>query len=340
MDDHQQRLITAGSWIARMDRGLSTAEEELLQEWMHAHPKNAEVVLSMTRNWDEMDEMSRLAKLFPEHSAEPKSQRRLAWVTAAATVAVVMAVATLLPSVRSVVGSGETTLVALHADTYETTVGGHSTVTLSDGTIVVLNTNSRLLVSYSDRARVLSLERGEIHVEVAEDVSRPLSVIADNRILQAVGTAFSVQITHEQQIELVVTEGQVVVGIQASGDQASDAPPILVQSSANTIAAGEEIVLGTAVETAMAVSAEDIEVKLSWREGRLIFRGESLEAALTEVERYTTVRFVFLEQDLKTREVTGRFRAGDVDGLLIALRTNFNIAYERSEDGRILLSSL
>ena len=81
-------------------------------------------------------------------------------------------------------------------------------------------------------------------------------------------------------------------------------------------------------------------MKLSWREGRVVFRGESLEAALAEIERYTTVQFVFLDEDLKSRSVTGRFRAGDVDGLLVALRTNFNITHERSDDGRVLLSNL
>ena len=98
--------------------------------------------------------------------------------------------------------------------------------------------------------------------------------------------------------------------------------------------------LGTPEETTKQLSDEDIEAKLSWREGRLIFRGERLEAALAEVERYTTVQFVFLEDEIRTREVVGRFRAGDVDSLLLALRLNFNVAYERIDDGQVLLSNL
>jgi len=336
----EERLDAASRWVMRMDKGLSSVEQDALRAWMAAHPKNAEVLLSMTKNWDEMDDLSRLAELFPSVSMQAQPERMWVWAAGVATVVVAMTAAALWSPLRNAINPDEPVIVAAATDTYETAIGEQSTAILSDGTVIVLNTNSRLRIVYSDQARVLRLERGEVHVEVAQDVSRPFSVLAGDRILQAVGTAFSVEITQDQRIELIVTEGRVVVGIQAAGVQPNVVPRILAQLSNNTVTAGEEIVLGAAQEVVTPVSAEEIEVKLSWREGRLIFRGELLEVALAEVERYTTVQFVFLEPDLKTRTVTGRFRAGDVDGLLVALRTNFNIVAERSQDGRVLLSSL
>lgn len=336
----EDRLEAASRWLAQMDKGLSAVDNEKLQEWMAAHPKNTKVLLSMTKNWDEMDDLARLAELFPEANDRPVVQRQTTFrLAAAAVVLVAVAVLIWLP-IRQANDSADPSIAASATNLYETTVGEQATAILSDGTEVVLNTNSRLRVEYSDRARVLFLERGEIHVDIVPDAARRFSVVAGDRIFQAVGTSFSVEIKQDDQIELVVTEGRVVVGIRTVDDSAGRAPQLLSQSSDNTVAAGEEIVLGASNESIISVSPEEIEVKLAWREGRLIFRGETLEAALAEVERYTTVEFIFLEQDLKSRAVTGRFRAGDVDSLLAALRMNFNIVSERSDDGRVLLSSL
>jgi transmembrane sensor len=71
-----------------------------------------------------------------------------------------------------------------------------------------------------------------------------------------------------------------------------------------------------------------------------VFQGESLEDAVAEIERYTTVEFVILDDELKKVRIAGLFKAGDVDGLLATLKENFDVAYERTEDGRILLTSL
>ena len=337
----EERLDTASRWVARMDRGLTDVEQAELQDWIAADPKNAERLMSLTRRWDRMASLSRLAELFPE-PREPRVRQRFGkrWVGVAVTATLIVTVAAAWLS-RQGIDAPVTTpeMVELH-DTYETEIGEQVTESLADGSILAVNTNSLVRVEFSPHARVLRLERGEIHVEVAHDADRPFSVIAGDRIVQAIGTAFSVEITDDQQIELVVTDGKVVVGVSSLDDSPAVAPPRLVQSSTNTVQAGEELVLGAPEETVKPVSAEDIEVKLSWREGRLIFRGEPLEAALAEVERYTTVEFVFQDDDIKAREVIGRFRADDVESLLLALRLNFDIAYEHIDDGRVLLSSL
>ena len=71
-----------------------------------------------------------------------------------------------------------------------------------------------------------------------------------------------------------------------------------------------------------------------------MFRGESLEYAVAEIGRYTTVEFVIMDEELKEVKIAGLFRAGDVDGLLATLRENFDVTYDRTGDGKILLSSL
>ncbi len=232
---------------------------------------------------------------------------------------------------------------------YETAIGEKKTVLLPDGSEVVLNTNSQLSLTFSPSARVLHLRRGEILIRVASNPVRPLSVIAADRIVQAIGTEFTVEITENEQVEVMVTEGKVVVGIRPltvgmPGTMNGDGdtlvlPPVLAQREENTVSAGEEVILGENDTVKSAVTDDDIEVKLSWNEGRLIFRSEPLEKALHEVERYTTVEFVLLDETLKTRTVSGRFRSGDVEALLESLQMNFNITHEFDSEDRVLLNS-
>jgi transmembrane sensor len=226
--------------------------------------------------------------------------------------------------------------------TYETAVGGISKVELSDGSSIALNTNSRVEVSFNEHQRVIKLERGEIHIDVAHDPSRPLSVIVGGRVVQAVGTAFSVKIDDSQRVEILVADGRVKVGIQAKGtrsvQESGEVSANGIAGDALLISQGERVVLGDSSEELEMLEPEEIEVELSWREGNLVFRGESLVDAAAEISRYTPVEFVILDEDLQSRRVGGFFKAGDVAGFLDQLRTNFNIVYERVDDQTILLS--
>ena len=52
--------------------------------------------------------------------------------------------------------------------------------------------------------------------------------------------------------------------------------PAVLPMSSLTVKAGEEIILGSDDEIVTEVTAAEVEVKLSWQTGNLIFRGESL----------------------------------------------------------------
>ena len=76
---------------------------------------------------------------------------------------------------------------------FQTDVGESKDILLSDKSKITLNTNSFVQVRYTQHSRVINLLRGEIHIDVAHDKTRPLSVIAGDKVIQAVGTAFNVE---------------------------------------------------------------------------------------------------------------------------------------------------
>jgi len=342
LPSNERRVDEASLWIAKLDDKLSADDEKALQAWMLADPGNQATLLEMTELWDSMDSLSRLVDLFPEPTSQ-KAHR--SWFEPALVATVVLAVLVSVWYVRAPetpeTGSQEADFAgSAQANFYQTAVGEQSSISLPDGTHLVLNTNSLLRVDYTEQHRLVILERGEVNIRVAHDSERLFSAIAGDQIVQAIGTEFNLEITSEQQIELVVTEGKVRVGVREnrhSGTQTK--APAELPPSALTVAAGEELLLGSSEDDIREIEPEEIEVKLSWRDGDLIFRGESLEEAVTEIGRYTSVEFVFLDDDLRKVRIAGLFRAGDVDGLLATLRENFDISYQRYGDGKVLLSS-
>ena len=336
LPQQKQRYEEASQWIAKLDRQLTEDETIALQDWLTKDPKNKSMLLEMSVLWDKMDSMRRLSSLFPEPLPQPRAMRAASY-SLAAFASLVLAVSLWLFSAAATDSTLPSTASPELA--YQTDIGEQSTVTLQDGTQLVLNTNSKVTVNYTDDARLLTLARGEISVKVAKDKTRPLSVFAEGQRFQAIGTAFNIEIQEHQQIELVVLEGIVRVGDQEPANVSinSATPPPLPPSS-KTLVAGESLLLGSTDNPINQVSPEDIAVKLSWQQGSLIFRGESLEQAVEEVARYTAVEFVFMDEDLKKIRVAGLFRAGDVDGLLATLKENFNIVHQFRNKQQVELS--
>ena len=350
-----ERLEAASRWVLKMDQGkLNASDKQALGVWLDENSKHREVLLEVAAAWDKTDSLAMLADFFP-HEADAGQETTVPWYQFWKQGFAPAASMALLASVLIISGLGIFNLGfdqdahLVQYATYETAIGEQKTVLLPDGSEVVLNTNSHLSLAFTASARVLRLSRGEVHVRVAKDKTRPMSVVAGDRIVQAVGTEFTVEINKDKHVEVMVTEGKVVVGIQPvslvasntvnSGREKVVIPPVLAQREDNTLSAGEEVILGSSDPVKHEITADDIKVKLSWKEGSLVFRSEPLEKALQEVGRYTTVEFVLLDEGLKSKAVTGRFRAGDVEGLLESLRVYFDITHEIDEENRVLLSN-
>ena len=338
----------AGDWVARMGDGLTPEQELEFGAWLSRSKRNYDEFMALAQLWDSMDSLSRLADICPEPSTRRiRSGVVTKWLVAATVLAGISAM--LLIGANGLFDRTSEAPAIAAADPvieYETAIGEQGTYVLPDGTEIVLNTNSHVVVNFTSTNRLIKLFRGEIHVSVAHDTSRRLSVLVGDRVFQAVGTEFNLEITGDQGIELLVSEGVVIVGVIDTpvDDTAAADMPIILTPSSTLIAAGQEMSIAVdefdleSIE-AEAIESDEIAIKLSWRDGNIIFRGESLEDAVTEIGRYTAVQVVFLDEDSKKVRVAGLFKAGDVQGLLAALRGHFNIAYEWQGDDRILLSA-
>lgn len=344
IDAEEKRLDDASAWLAKLDRELTEQEKSALQTWLSLDAKNTDVLLEVAHLWDKMDDLSRLSDLFPQTSTKT-SKKYSTWLSAMAA-SVVFAITfgvyqndfnfSLFDRTK------QSAVVAMQMN-YQTGVGESNTINLPDNSKIVLNTNSFVQVRYTASARIIDLQRGEIHIDVAHDKTRPLSVIAGGKVIQAVGTAFNVEVRNEL-VELIVTDGKVLVATKNNDIAKTEIDEIGKKLPENSMAIskGEKVDLdltGNNIEKIIKVDAIEVAERLSWRQGNLIFRGESLADAMAEISRYTNIKFeLSTDKQLQQVQVAGMFKTGDVTGLLEVLTNNFNISYTRVGNDKIILN--
>jgi transmembrane sensor len=226
--------------------------------------------------------------------------------------------------------------------TLQTSIGQQARFSLSDGSRVKLNTNSLVEVSFSKKMRLLTLIKGEASFDVTKDKSRPFMVRVGKNSFTALGTIFNIEKKSNKDIELVVTEGRVLISesyqpidqlVKQQTRLTTDRLPGVV------IASGEIATIENSAYTAnKRMSFEQIQRVLAWQQGMLVFNGQPLDEALTEVSRYTTIKFEIIDSILTQTKVSGYFKANDIDGLLESLKNNFNVQFEKVNNNIIRLS--
>jgi transmembrane sensor len=211
---------------------------------------------------------------------------------------------------------------------FATAVGGMREFDLADGSTIVLNTDTLLQVEYSSTSRLITLRRGEAHFNVAPDVKRPFCVRAGVHELTAVGTVFNVEERPNDLVELIVTEGEVRVVTAADGGATATREATVIE--------GEVAVIEPGRQSVEAIGAQEIEARLAWQHGELVFRGETLNEVLSEFARYSPTPLDLADTTLGAIPVVGYFEVRDPDSLFQLLSENFDIEAER-RNGRITL---
>ena len=82
---------------------------------------------------------------------------------------------------------------------------------------------------------------------------------------------------------------------------------------------------------------KELNERLAWRDGILMFSGDRLEDVVKEVSRYTTVSIEIPDPAIRDMRIGGRFPVGETEVMLAALETNFNLHVTRLGHNRVVL---
>ena len=283
-------MANASAWLARLQRdGVSEADAIEFETWLAESSANVDAYRRALALWHEYEAAAEavLVELAAANRparavARPGLSRR--WLVGGGggfAVAAGLAIA-VMPAL----------LAGPAIQSYATGKGQHQRITLADGSVVDLDAETKLSVSFSRSARRVTLADGEAIFDVAHDAGRPFTVAASNHVVRVVGTQFDVRNRHDG-LSVTVARGKV------------DVRPAKAATSGRAflLTAGQRLEIDrTGLER---LSAVDPQETFSWRSGRLVYRAEPLANVVADLNRQFVEQIEVSDPELGRTPVTG-----------------------------------
>lgn len=305
------------AWVIAQETGLDGAETAELREWLEANPEHAEE-FELCRDLYRSPELAagldiELLQVQPAREPGPAARHTTGvsryWPALATGIAIAASalLAVLVLPRDAVAPLAETEAVVFARTGYTTELGERREIELPDGSVIQLNADSAVQVSYSPGARTVMLERGEAFFDVARDYQRPFEVFAGSQTVRVLGTAFNID-RQSEVFELSVFEGRV----QLFDDATDEAPVFTRDTRVTQHADGNRL-----VEALSGDPAPD------WTSGWLETYSMSIPRLAEELQRYSDKQ-IELDPSLQQLAITGRFRLDTPREVL----TNLAVLYD------------
>ncbi len=302
----ERRRRAAARWLARMQGEDAERLRERFDRW-RSNPDNAAAYQGVSRSFDAAAVLrlsSQDYSLPPPGIAEPESwtPSRLAL---AATVALLLAVPAALFLPGAGYFSAQPALLMV-----STGVGEIRTIQLSDGSKIMLDTNSALEYEPGKRPGRAILRRGRARF-IAASADRPFQVTAAGTKVEAGGAMFDISLAKG---DVTVSSVTGIVSLRTGQEKAR------VGEGASVIADGDVL---------KPIGARDPD----WPSGMLEFDNETLASAVGRANRYSAKQIHMPDLEVQRLRVTGVYRIGDPDGLARSLAIAFGLEVARRPNG-------
>ena len=303
----------AARWFVRLQEPLISADEQQrFDAWLNQHPQHRDEFQSLQGLWTAADLLPapRLKALVETPSTRRERRPLLRYAVAASVLAVALGLGLF---------SGLNHPGGYHAE-FATALGERKHVALPDGSVIDLNSRSRLQVRFEQDRRLIELSEGEAMFSVQHDTARPFVVEAGSGKVTVTGTRFDVR-RDLAQTRVAVEQGTVKV-------QGRNAP----DNTFINLTAG----LGTHVDAegkvAAAYAVNPVELT-AWRSGKLVFNNASLSEVVAEVSRYRDKPLKVANATVANLRLTSVFKSDNTDALLKALPNILSVAVRTLADG-------
>lgn len=326
-------------FLRRRESTWGPADQVALDARLASDPKFAQVFRRAQESWDSVGRHASTPELLAlrEHAiarARQASARRwslpgarLAYLGKWAAAAILIVCATVW----------QLSPYGYEPGLYKTGFGEQKVVELSDHSHIALDARTRLRVRFSADARIVQLLEGQAQFSVAKDPARPFKVQAGSKTIVAVGTVFDVEYV-DRQVHVAMVEGKVAV---LSQDQSGSAVAQEGGSKANNpasieLSAGEALAIRADGASTVSPKA-DIEAATAWRQGKVIFRDQTLAEAVHRLNRYSRQQVIIDDPALAQMKVSGVFDAGDAQAFAEAMQAYLPVAADFVQSSTIHL---
>lgn len=195
--------------------------------------------------------------------------------------------------------------------------GQRAGITLPDGTIVHLNSESKLTYTpdFNGKLREVVLE-GEAFFEVTPNKEKPFIVKTSVFDVEVLGTSFNVSVYNDENIvETALMEGKVKLTMQGCPSN-----PVYLTPSQKFIYSRSDR-QGT-------ISIMEGDTELAWKQGILAFSAEPLEEVFRKIERWYGVTMHYDKESLVNDNFTGQFKMISIQEMMNILRMHYNLKFK------------
>lgn len=211
-----------------------------------------------------------------------------------------------------------------------TNPGERASVELGDGSKVILNAASKLIIpdSFSAQKREITLN-GQAFFDVKSDRNRAFNIQTDIALVQVLGTSFDVRsYDNEDKIYVAVSEGTVELSHQ------------------NKIGSSliiNEGYIGSISKTTGQLTLEmfeDSDLYFGWMDGRIIFKNAPIEDVFNHIERWYAVSIDYdqTNSDLMMQRFTADLKTRSVREVLGVLSMSMDINFQIHDEDQIFVT--
>lgn len=203
--------------------------------------------------------------------------------------------------------------------------GGEYKVRLADGTLVYLNSATRMKypVKFDEKERKVYLS-GEAYFEVAKDPERPFFVEMEGVEVRVYGTSFNVNTHQKGNIQTVLVKGSIGVKVLSSGMESVIRPGQMAEFKQGN--------------TKVDVKDVNVAVYTDWKDGIFRFENQRLEDILTVLSNWYDVDVFYQTASVKELHFSGYMeRYKDVSVILEAITLSTGVTF--SIQGKTIIVS-
>lgn len=319
----------AAAWDARLRSAQATDEDHrAFQNWLHAAPEHhdaydrLQAALCALRRHGDLPELSALrdeARRTVAANRKRRWQRRWAQrgLSIAASIAAIGLYFGLPQDVRPLTP-------ASIEQTFATTSEQRTRIKLVDGSLVTLDSGTRIAVRFAPGNRAVRLISGRALFRVAKDAARPFTVTAGDRTVTALGTVFDVRVL-PREMRVTLAEGMVAVR------------PVTGPGAVQHILQPRQQLVAMAGSASAAVRTVDLRTVLAWADRQFFFEDEPLATAAEEINRSTDLTLV-VDPAVASLRINGVFRVRDEAAFAEALELALPVAVRRDGNGRLIVT--
>lgn len=315
--------------IERYHQGKCSLEEQrIVEQWLDSEevemsfPENADINAIGDRGWKRISSRYHI-DVQPDPVVVPKLRRyRMIWQIAAC-ITLLLGAATFYYLNTDSKNNQNNSAVAYRE--IKTLKGQKLTITLPDGTIVWLNSESvlRFPESFKGHSRELKFS-GEAYFSVAKDASKPFIISTEKTKVQVLGTKFNLRaMATETATTVVVEEGKI---------QFSGAPG----QQQLTLTANKRGVFETKGAIPSMQTDEVYAPKyMAWKNGELLMDNLTIEEVAEMLERWYNVKIKINRPELSRERYTGSFKNASLQKVLKSM--SFAVKFSYKQNGQTFI---